>query len=169
MCGAPAAAFYMLTRMRVGLANGASVVTPLQIQVIATYLRSYALVGSLEGTVIINAPALQRMDGSGGFPEYVYPVVIAFPTAIKTRRVDADGAPCVNSTADGANTVVLWLDAWVERCGVAAAALTRTLQQEDVQAAMIALANDVRPTGSSLMTSLTFSDVTCFKKPTCDA
>lgn len=160
-------AFYMSTLMHVNLSNGASVVTPLQIQAIATYLRTFALVGTLQGTVIVNAPALQRMGGSGGFPEYAYLVLIAFPTAIKTQRVDADGVPCTNSTDDGANTVVLRLDAWVDRCGPAAAALSRTLQQEGTQDEMIALANDVRAVGAPLVTSISFTTVKCFTKPTC--
>lgn len=141
MCDA-GVTFQLGTVMTLECANGASVVTALQIQTMATYIQSFAHVGSLQGTVTVYPPMLKSLPDAG-FPLYVYPIVISFPAVM-----------------DGVD-----LTAWVDRCGVAAAQLDAVLQSTDAQNALLALANDAAPRGAAAVTSVSFTTVQCTKRP----
>jgi Mlc titration factor MtfA (ptsG expression regulator) len=153
----------MLSSLRIACANGATTVLPLLIQVIANFVRQRATIGSLRGSVVISPPLSTHVNNSAGFPVYVYPVVISFPTALQKPRVDSDGVPCANGS-----TVVFFTEAWQEQCAAAAAALTATLDDPDVNAELLTAVNAAKPADLSPVTSITFSAVRCFKAARCD-
>jgi hypothetical protein len=162
-CCAPPAAFQMLSSLRIECENGATTVLPLLIQVIADFVRQRAAIGSLRGSVVISPPMSTHVNNSAGFPVYVYPVVISFPTALQKPRVDSDGVPCANGS-----TVVFFTEAWQEQCATAAAALTTALDYPDANAELLDAVNAARPAALPRVTSITFSTVRCFKAARCD-